>query len=260
MTRLSRRQFLTGATATAATIAVPGLASAATPPDWSPDHITSVGDDLAELRKYEPYLDIAWTDQRQLIGIYGWYADSEEHDTRAYYYWCKYSKQDSLSDSIPVFGPLLAADSHFQDHEPALVLADRDTGEVQTVLYSGYHHFAVELSGDEITLVQDETDQPTHPSLEVASPHHHYRHQRDETRGVPAHTISGAEFGSFLDKQSQWEQNGVFKSSNNTAIFDPYSVSELGTWWDKSTIDYQFARIRLLLNWRDQGHDELVGE
>lgn len=163
MSVLSRRQFLAGATATAAAIAVPGLASAAEPPDWAPDHITNVGDDEAELRKYEPYLDIAWDDQEQLIGTYGWYMDSEEYDTRAYYYWLKYAKQDSLADQIPIVGPLFSADSHFKDHEPVAVFADRESGEVQKVLYSGYHHFGVQLSAEEITLVEDERSFPTHP-------------------------------------------------------------------------------------------------
>lgn len=260
MTGLSRRQFLTGATATAAAIAVPGLASAATPPDWAPGHITNVGDDPAELRKCEPYLDMPWSEQQALIGVYGWYADSEDYDTRAYYYWLKYPRQNSLADSIPFIGPLLSLDSHFGDHEPVVVLADSETGAVQRVLYSGYHHFAVDLAGDEITLVQDETDQPTHPSLTVATTHHHYRHQRDETQGVLAHTIAGAEFGSFLEAQPNWAKNNVFKSSNPAAVYDPWKIKQLGTWWAKDSRDYQFARIRLLLNWRDQGHDELATE
>lgn len=260
MPDLSRREFLTTAAATAAAVAVPGLAGAAEPPEWSPDHITNVGDDPAELRKYEPYLDIPWSDQQSLIGVYGWYADSEKYDTRAYYYWAKYVKQDSLFDSIPIIGPLASADSHFKDHEPVAILADTDTGNVQKVMYSGYHHFAVELSGAEMTLVEDETNQPTHPSLEVAVPHHHYRHQNDATTGVPAHTVAGSEFGSFLEKQPQWEQNGVFGSSANEVVFDPWLISERGTWWDKNTLDYQFARIRVFLNWRDNNHNQLIGE
>mgnify|MGYP006296411203 FL=1 len=255
MSMYSRRRFLTGATATAAAVAVPGLASAAEPPDWTPSHITAVGDDESKLRAYAPYLDIPWSDQQQLVGVYGWYADSEDYDTRAYYYWAKYAKQDSLADSIPLLGPLLSADSHFKDHEPVAVFADPDSGAVQRVIYSGYHHFGVELTGDEITLVEDERSYPTHPSLEVAVPHHHYRHQRDETKGVPAFTISGSEFGSFLDKQSQWEQNGVFASSHEPSVRDPWLAADRGTWWAKDTLDYQFARIRVLLNWRDGGED-----
>ncbi|WP_049967301.1 hypothetical protein [Natrinema thermotolerans] len=230
-------------------------AAAEDPPEWAVDHITSVGDDPAELRKYEPYLDIPWSDQQSLIGVYGWYADSSEFDTRAYYYWAKYAKQDSLTDSIPVLGPLLSLDSHFKDHEPVAVFADTDTGEVTDVIYSGYHHFGVRLTGEEMTLVQDETDRPTHPSLQVAVPHHHYRHQRDETKGVPAHTISGAEFGSFLEQRSVWDQNNVFASSHEPAVNDPWLAKSRGTWWAKDTWDYQFARIRILLNWRDGGED-----
>ncbi|QCW05228.1 hypothetical protein [Natrinema pallidum] len=251
---VSRRRFLaTAATTAAAAVAVPGLASAADPPGWTLSHITAVGDDEAELRQYEPYLDIRFDDQQQQVGVYGWWAESSEHDTRAYYYWAKYAKQDSLADRIPFLGPLLSADSHFKDHEPIIVFTDPDSGDVQTVVYSGYHHFAVRLTGDEMTLAQDELSIPTHPSLAVATPHHHYRHQRDATRGVPAHTIAGSEFGSFLEKQPQWERNRVFAKSHDPAVFDPWVARDRGTWWDKSTRDYQFARIRILLNLRDGG-------
>ncbi|ELZ05733.1 hypothetical protein [Natrialba aegyptia] len=255
----SRRQFIVSASATAAAIAVPGLVSAETP-EWSPDHITMTGDDEDELRRYQPYLDIPWADQQSLIGVYGWFAESEDYDTRAYYYWAKYNSQNSLFDALPLIGGLFSEDAHFGDHEPVIVLADPDSGEVQRVLYSGYHHFAVDISGEDMTLVEDAESYPTHPSLQVAVPHHHFRHQRDDSRTIAASSISGAEFGSFLDQRSSWEQNGVFDSSSDTAIADPWAMSDRGTWWDESTTDYQFARIRVLLNWRDSDHDELIRE
>lgn len=231
MTRVSRRQFLAGATATAAAIAVPGLASAATPPAWSPDHITSVGDDLEQLRTYQPYLDATREDRQKMVGCYGWYADSDKHNTRAYYYWIKYPSQDSLFDAFPVLGGLFSKDAHFKDHEPFICYTDPDTGEVQDVVYSGYHHYAVQLMADEATLVQDRADFPSHMSLRVETPHHHYSHQRDETKGVPAHTIVGDNsFGSFLDKQSAWEKNEVFSSSHKPAVFDPWVIRDRGTW------------------------------
>ncbi|WP_276257233.1 hypothetical protein [Halomontanus rarus] len=259
MTQLSRRRFLAAATATVATTIVPGLATADTP-DWSPDHIVNVGDEDAGLRRYQPYLDIRRDDQQSLIGIYGWYADSDTYDTRAYYYWAKYAKQDSLADQIPLVGPLFAKDSHFGDHEPVIVFTDAETGAVEEVVYSGYHHFGVQLAADQMTLVEDEADQPTHPSLEVATPHHHYRHQRDGTRGVRASSIAGAEFGSFLEKQSAWEKNGVFGASHEPAVFDPWEARDQGTWWAEDSWDYRFARIRLVLNWRDESHDDLIQE
>ncbi len=258
MSEYSRRQFLVGATATAAAVAVPGLAGAADPPEWTPDHITTVGDDPAELRKYEPYLDIPWDDQQSLVGVYGWWADSSDHDTRAYYYWAKYAKQDSLADSIPLVGPLFAADSHFKDHEPVAQFVDTETGEVQETMWSGWHHVAVALEAADMTYVQDEADFPTHPSLEVETPHHHYSHQPDETAGVPAHTISGAEFGSFLEKQPLWEKNDVFESSHTPSVRDPWEAKSRGTWWPEDSFDYQLRRAQVVLGWYNGDGEVLI--
>jgi len=260
MSTYSRREFLTTAAATAAAVAVPGLAGAAEPPEWSPDHITNVGDDLDQLQQYEPHLDIRWSDQEQLQGIYGWYADSSKYDTRAYYFWCKYIKQDSWADQIPLLGPLLSRDSHFKDHEPIAIFVDRDSGEVQEVLYSGFHHYAVNLPRSDITLIQQSRDFPTHVSLKVATPHHHLMAQPNTTTTVPAHTIRTADFGSFLDEQPEWERNNVFASSHRPAVFDPWQAKKRGYWWANGTWDKRFAELRLLLTWRDEAHDELVTE
>lgn len=261
MSPLSRRQFLSGATAAGLSLVAPGLASAAEPPEWAPDHITNVGDDTTELKKFEPYLDATYEDRQKMVGVYGWFADSKRYDTRAYYYWVKYPSQDSLADAIPLIGGLFSKDAHFGDHEPFIVYADPDTDEVQEVVYSGYHHYAVRLSADEATLIQDNADVPTHMSLKVATPHHHYIHQTDTSAGVPAHTIVGEDnFQSFLQAKSEWERKEIFKSSYLPAVHDPWIPKDRGYWWADGTLDKQFARIRLLLNWRDSGHDTTVKE
>ncbi|ELY97142.1 hypothetical protein [Natrialba asiatica] len=257
---LSRREFI--ASGVAAVGAVLGTQSASADiwsdegGSWAASHITHVGDDAAELEKYQPRLVTLPEDRQRMIGIYGWYADSDRYNTRAYNYWMKYSHQDSLTDRIPFLGSLFAEDAHLGDHEPFTALVDSETGAVQEVLYSGYHHYASVLAAENAHLSAEAVEgKETHTPLEVVTPHHHYRLAGTDDGVLASNTTS---MESFLDAFPVWDDDGVWASTDRRTVADPWRVRDTGTWWDKSTLDYQFARIQLFLAWRDE-HDNLVG-
>ena len=255
MSEYSRRQFLAGATATAAAIAVTDTAAAAETPS-RPDHLEHVGDDPAELRKFQPSLIASYDARQKLVGCYGWYAESSKFpDLRAYYYWFKYPTQESGLAALLPF--LSGPDAHFQDHEPYIAFVDKETGEVDRTIQSGYHHFVLELGSDDLELLARETEDPTHPKLRVVDPWHHFRNGRGATRdGVLPTTISGAEFDSWLDKRSAWYKNDVYEKSSEEAVEDPFSLLEdRTTWWEEGTRDAWVAR-NIWLRFGLRGADE----
>lgn len=240
---MHRRQFIRRAAAAGAlgTLAV-GTATAAEPPSRL-SHLENVGDDIAELRKYQPSI-IASREARQLlVGVYGWYAESSEYpDLRAYYYWFKYPTQQSGLTSLIPF--LSGPDAHFGDHEPFVSIVDKNTGEVVRTLKSGYHHFVLELLNSDLELRTQHADVPSHPKLRVVDPWHHFRNGANASfDGVLPDTISGAEFGSWLDKRDPWYTNGVYQKSSTEAVEDPFSLLEgRDTWWADGTWDAWAAR------------------
>lgn len=222
---------------------------------WAPEHVTHVGDDPDELAKFQPRLVSTPTDRNKMIGMFGWYADSDEYDTRAYSYWLKYTHQDSLVDLIPFIGGLAAADSHLGDHEPFIAFVDPETDEVEDVLYTGYHHYGVHLESDDANLDAEVLDRPTHTPLEIQAPHHHYQ-LADEGEGVLADYTTDME--SFLENYDDWRETWLDAESTNLgAIQDPWKAREIGHWWAEGTWDHRLARIRVFLNWRDE-HDDLI--
>lgn len=265
MTDISRRNALVAGGVAGSLAIAPAAASSDSggnhPEEWVQEysHIESIGDDREELAKYQPKFVSTATDRSQMTGIYGWYADIPEENTRVYYYWTRYSHQDSVIDIIPFVGEGFAADSHLRDHEPNLTFVDMDTGEVTEVLYTGYHHYAAKITSN-IPLHENKVvGRDTHVTLNVVSPHHHYEIDRSRT-GVLAENISSlGQIRSFLDAYPEWLDEGVFGSSHPPAIEDPLTVKERGHWWADGTIDKRLADIRLLLNLRDAGdRDELL--
>lgn len=257
---LSRREFVTGTAVAAATVLGTSRTARADiwrddAGGWASDHITHVGDDTEELEKYQPRLISDAFDREKMIGMFGWYADSEDHDTRAYNYWLKYTHQDSLVDHIPLLGEALAADAHLGDHEPYTAFVDTDTGEVKEVLYTGYHHYAVHLDAEDANLSSEVLDEPTHTPLEIVSPHHHYRLGSEDAGTLASNTT---DMESFLDVYDDWREDWLDADSTNLeAIKDPWKAREIGHWWAEGTWDHRLARIRVFLNWRDE-HDDLT--
>lgn len=242
---MHRRKFLRRAAAAGAVGSVViGTVAAAEPPS-RPDHLENVGDDLDQLRKYQPSVITNYDTRQKMVGCYGWYAESSKSECenlRATYFWIKYPTQKGLIPSyVPVVG---GSDSHFKDHEPILIISNVDTGEVERVLASGGHHFVLDLPASNLELLSRETDDPTHPKMRVNVNHHHYRNGAGNERdGVLPSTISGVEFGSWLDKRGPWYDNEVFKKTSETAVEDPFTlIDEVDTWWKEGTRDAWFAR------------------
>lgn len=255
---LSRRQFVaSGVAAVGAMLGstrARGEIWADDAGEWAPNHVTHVGDDWDELEIYQPRLITNASDRRQMVGMFGAYMDSDRYDTRAYTYWLRYSHQDSLLDVIPFLGERFAGDAHLGDHEPFTAFVDPDTGDIEDVLYTGYHHYGVALEADEANLSSEATDDPTHTPLKVVSPHHHYR-LGDEDAGVLASNVTDTK--SFLDGYPDWDDQGIWDSSNREAVTDPWAAREIGHWWEEGTWDHRLARIRLALTIRDR-HDDLI--
>jgi len=256
---VSRRRFLTISGATAAAIVTPTVSATPEDPvteedgadhDWLPEHVHTVGDDPDDLENYAPSLITTREERSRMQGLYGIWMDSADHDERAYMYWLRYSHQDSLVDGIPILGEIFAADAHLGDHEPFVAFVDRQTGEVTQTIYTGYHHYAVHLEGDEINLTGHVFDtRDTHVPLEVISPHHHYR-LGDSGRGALASNITSME--SFLEAYPRWRDRGTFDSSSKIAVTDPWYAKQRGTGGIQTRFDARVAQIRVLLNLRDR--------
>jgi len=166
-----------------------------------------------------------------------------EHDVACA--WLKLSHQDGL--------PFIRADSHLGDHEPIYVFVD-SSGNVERVVYTAYHHFAGELDGLQLqqSLRENEDGEPTHVQLEIINPWHHYLPRTDPSDArVTLVDVEGDDEASYLDT---WQTRGIFDSTADEAIYDPWSVADRGSWWDESTWDYRVASMyRTISQWFDIG-------
>ena len=241
---MNRRTFCRRVAAvTVASLAIASPASAESA-DWADDgdEITR-SDDEAELLEYLPYLryETGSPSREQLIGIYGWKAESPDYETDAYYFWARYTHQNAGAEH---FGPLeraagyLASDAHLFDHEPSITFVDPSTGDVEEVVYTQGHHSVARETDP--PLMEGDNDQPTHVSLRVVDPWHHYDPD-EEKRGVDVRNF--AEFGSFLKKRDAWRDNGFYENSSAEAIDNPWTARERDTWFEDSFRDWAAAKM-----------------
>lgn len=243
------------ATATTAAAAVAGSSSASADsdtPEWSLEVTGEItrSDDLEELRTYQPLFDISAAAREQLKGLYGWKAESPDHDTDAYYYWARYTHQEPASASfLDRAVGALASDGHLHDTEPVIVAVDAETGEVEKATVTGYHHYAMDVVDDRYYIQNEHPDLATHVTLGVVDPWHHYT--RADTNQV-AEVNGFAEFGSFLEQRSAWADDGMYQNSSNAAIDDPWYVLDGGrdTWWADGTRDARAVKLWRLMGLR----------
>ena len=164
-----------------------------------------------------------------------------EHDVACY--WHRLSHQDGL--------PLIRADEHLGDTEPCYVFVD-GSGNVDRVVYTAYHHFAGVLDGLPLqqSLRERDSDEPTHVQLEIIDPWHHYLPRTDPSEArVTLVDVEGDAEASYLDT---WQTRGIFDSTADEAIYDPWTVADRGSWWDESTWDYRVASMyRTISQWCD---------
>lgn len=261
MSDVSRRQYLgrAAATAVAPGMGLAALAGSATADggyDWADDgDYIERSDDLDELRRYMPYLNISTSSRRQLIGLYGWKAQSPDHDTDAYYYWARYTHQDAGAEQLGLMDRalgLLASDAHLWDHEPKILFVDPTTGEIESATVTGYHHFPLDITDP--TLSEGYVDgRETHLNLNVVDPWHHYTHDRLEN-GVDVTNF--AQFESWLEHRDSWRDLGFYENSNPVAIDNPWSFKDdVHSWWAEGTRDYRAGKMWSWLGLR--GADDL---
>lgn len=225
---------------------MPALGSTETDYSWHDggDGITRRFDE-DELEQYLPLFDISRSARDQLIGIYAWIADSPDRDTRAYYYWLRYTHQDPVAEASGFFERavgVLATDGHLWDHELAIIFVDPSTATVEEAIVTGYHHYPLIVSGDDAPLSAHQTDRDTHLEIEVVDPWHHYRLNFDRN-GVDL--TPSVDLNSFIDVRDQWENRGIFENSSRLAVDNPWALKDgrRDSWWDESTQDARAARL-----------------
>ncbi len=235
----TRRQYLTAA-ATPGGLAL--LASTASADDATiPSHITA---DTEGIERYQPMFHGTYGPLNQMIGLFGWHATSDQWDYECYYYWLKYTHQESWRDWLPI-------GSHLLDHEPVIVVRDPDAGEITQVLYSGYHHLVAAID-DGVTLSSGVADEQTHVNLRIDPTYHHY-YNSDKTEGILLSQQSGVEFGSWLDKRAAWFDRDIYANTSNTAVTDPSVLvdAERDTWWADGALDKNLALLWVALGLRN---------
>lgn len=216
--RVTRRGFLIGVgTALVGGTAIAGTASA---DHWShqPGSVTITYDEAA-LDAYRPRLVLRGVNE--IPDLYGWIATSPDYDTDAYVYWSHYNIQEGVAP----FG----LDSHFGDREPVYVFVDDTTGEIEEVVYSGWHWMAARTSSPNL----DAGEQ--HPKLQVAPRHHQY-FQTPESGNL-------YDVGDLRDEFDQWLANGIEEALEPGTAVNPWRMQSRDDWWRDSTFGTNTFRL-----------------
>jgi len=223
---MDRRTFLRATGGGLATALLGGRAAAGIESDAKPASVT-IDYDQDWLEQYQPLVRLDFDSEQELTGIYGYRATSDQREYDVACYWLRYAVQDAIS-------PL---DSHQYDHEPIYVSVNGD-GSVREVVYSGYHHFAAEVSGEEAPLSADRTSEPTHISMDVIGPWHHYQ---TDTEGAG---VFPRDVRDWTAVRSEWQAYGFYDRTENEAVDNPYVIIEdRDSWWERSTLDYFAGRL-----------------
>jgi hypothetical protein len=236
--RLSRRRFLAGAGAAAASAGSGCLVPARAAPedyevgDAKPDHVSWTYDE-ERLKRYQALLDFSASPS--MLGnvkfTFGMIAASPAYDTDAYVYWTQWAVQTGA--------PFLQVDGHNQDHEPYYVFVDSETGEVRQVVFSNYHWFRKEQSGDAAALSSERSEDATHVSLLVDPDYHHY---------YPGESGNGSfvDLANLKTHLEPWADNGFYRRLHAPAVEEPWVMLDREKWWEelKPTERVLFALYR----------------
>lgn len=204
--------------------------------DASPEHVT-IEYDEDWLQNYKPRLQLFHIpSERRPQYLAGWKATSPEHDTDVAVFFCYYSTQVGLT----------IWDSHLHDREPIYVFVDSTTGEIEEVLYTGYHWFKAETNDPPL-----DGDRPV---FHVVHPWNHYmEHPSPETA-----YLDDVEVEPLTDRFDVWLRNGWNESLHPGAATNPWIMRSRESWWRqkdwKDTVALHLYRLYLRLGW--QGGDE----
>lgn len=250
----TRRAYIGLCVATCATLLTgQAVASTETDYEWEDGHDDIQREyDEEEVRTYLPRFDISREARERLLGVYAWIARSPDHETDAYSYWLRYSHQDPASEDLGLLDRALgalASDAHLWDHEPATVFVDPDSGEVDRVVVTGYHHYPLETEGTVAPITADHTADETHLELDIVDPWHHYRFNEDKDGADITNTV---DLESFIAVRDTWEDRGVFDRSSRLAVDNPWAIADgrVDSWWAEGSRDARAARIWHLLGLR----------
>lgn len=241
----TRREFCRRAAgvATAGALGAAAIdgAAAANLPQYSPTNVATADFPEELLREYQPALASSESARSKLIGIYAWRAtpaDDSPVETEALYYWFKYSHQTGFFSNLIRGG---VSRAHLGDIEPVIVFRDPASGDVNRVVCSGYHHFAAERSGDELSLLDG-----THPRLRLIDPWHHYNFLDDgeDTAGLLG---PSAGLNDWLSVRNAWYRDGIYNHTAVSAVDDPYTMLDRDFWWSDGTQEQQLYGLWLQL-------------
>lgn len=235
----TRRQYLkvlgAGAAGGAALPAVSGLA-AADHGEQQPSHVT-LEYDQAFLETYRPMLVLRELDVKPLA-LYSWKATSPEYDTAVGVYWAEYTHQEGVSEY----------DSHFGDHEPVYVFVDEQSGDVEEVVYSGYHWLAARTRTPDLYA-------ETHPKLHVVSPWHHYFTTTEQGTLV--------ETGDLTSEFQAWLDNGLEDDLAPGTVVNPWRMRTRSDWWrdDVAGISFNaiYVNVALKIGLHEADRTDLTG-
>lgn len=224
-------------------LAATGLVGAATAPaaadhedgEWraKPRDVT-IEYDQPWLEQYEPRLLTDRETRDRFIGLYAYAVRGDGYDYDVACYWAQLTHQDGVS-----FLGLFEADSHLGDHEPVYVYVEPDTGEIDRVVYSTYHHFPGEVTPSTARVVQDRhPDHDTHVVLRVSNKWHNYSAAIDSD-------ATGAFLGleDWVSVRDSWLEHGFYEETADEAIEDPETMRTRKAWWDDDTRDYKYGEL-----------------
>lgn len=196
--------------------------------DWDakPEDVEITWDEYY-LRQYQPKVRLPQQSRSGVKGMYGYVAEDENEDTDVLCYWLHLDRFDSLP------GGDLGSD--LGDHEPIYVFVDRESGEVDRIVYSAFHWEAGEVEPDEDDLETSRTNFPTHATFEVTETWHHYRFN-------PERDGEFVELKAWPEVRDTWVANNFGASA--TATQNPWEMLETDTWREESWVSLAGVYIR----------------
>ncbi|ELZ14407.1 hypothetical protein C478_07277 [Natrinema thermotolerans DSM 11552] len=198
--------------------------------DAQPEHVT-VSFDRAAIEAYQPRLLWDRYDVADPISYTALYAESPEWDTDVVAGFHEYAQQEGAT----------AQDSHAGDHEPSYVFINSDTGDVQRVVYSGYHWFQASVTRDQIRLVQNDAG-GENPVLRRVPP---WNHHLPTASGIDR-TGRAFPVESMLDSLDAWLVNGMSGSLRVDQPLNPWKMLNAHDWWQDdamSTIEIWMQQL-----------------
>ena len=236
--RLPTRRDAIRATALSGAVLL-GAGSATVSGEIDSDSDATISYDEERLERYQPLMSLSLDARDKLTGVYGYVAEYDDEDVDVLCYWSRYAVQEGIS--------WIPWDSHQYDHEPVYLFVD-ESGDVEELAYTGYHHYVAREEDPDLEEVR--ADEPTHISLDVVSPWHHYR---------IGETGSGAFYDvrDWTSARSEWEEYGFYEGTSRAAVDDPIVMRDRSSWWEDGSLDARLSSIRLLLGLDPTDRDEL---